>query len=344
MNEQDRVEREARRYAEAAHGDQKYGDTPYVSHLIAVRAVLSDFGFGGDLGVAAWLHDLLEDTSTTPSQLELSFGSSVTKLVQCVTGEGKNRKERVECTYGRIEQNPQAVVLKLADRIANVEACARLADPRLEMYRKEHPTFKTRLGKLLNQEPRVIQMWNRLERAFEDVEPSSSSSTDKTSERVDSCKANNPGECGATSSRSLTDRGHSEESVPERVSRLAEVSTSRPDFVKVAEQFVEEFLHAGQEIVAPLATELHDAFNAGYRAGGRVDKAPTDFVLRQRVRIKNIPEVAAGWRGFEATIEKLTSKEWSRAQKDTAQIEGMTWPLEVLEPCLETVQSEKEGA
>jgi hypothetical protein len=36
-------------FAEAARGAQKYGDAPYVTHLATVRAVLRDFGFGGEL-------------------------------------------------------------------------------------------------------------------------------------------------------------------------------------------------------------------------------------------------------------------------------------------------------
>ncbi len=61
---QEKMELAAQRYAEAAHGDQRYGQKPYVSHLAAVRAVLNDFGVSGDLGVAAWLHDVLESWRT----------------------------------------------------------------------------------------------------------------------------------------------------------------------------------------------------------------------------------------------------------------------------------------
>ena len=163
-------EKGARSFAESAHGDQKYGDVPYVRHLLAVRSVLDDFGIAGDLGVAAWLHDVLEDTKTTSDTLELVFGSTVTKLVWSVTGVGKNRKERNECAYDRMERHcPRAVILKLADRIANVEACAKTRDHRLEMYRKEYPGFKARLerlGKLLDEEPTVAKMWERLDLAL----------------------------------------------------------------------------------------------------------------------------------------------------------------------------------
>ena len=52
----DSLEREARDYAIAAHGDQKYGEHPYVGHLDAVAEIVRP---DGELAVAvAYLHDL----------------------------------------------------------------------------------------------------------------------------------------------------------------------------------------------------------------------------------------------------------------------------------------------
>ncbi len=167
--EQEKIETAAKAYAVAAHGEQKYGSKPYVTHLEAVVAVLKDFGFSGDLVVAGWLHDVLEDTGTSASQLDLAFGSTVTHLVWAVTGVGKNRKERNENAYGKLEEKPRAVILKLADRIANAEACAKTRDHRLEMYQKEHAGFKARLarlGKLLDEESTVALMWERLDKVL----------------------------------------------------------------------------------------------------------------------------------------------------------------------------------
>ena len=164
----------ARDFATAAHGEQKYGDKPYVAHLSAVRAVLSDFGFEGDLGVAAWLHDVLEDTPTTAAQLELMFGSAVTRLVFAVTGQGRNRKERNEDVYNKLGDFPMAVVLKLADRIANAETSAK-DNPKLHaMYCKEYPDFRRKLrlasffaGNLPGIDAKVVEsMWARLDKVL----------------------------------------------------------------------------------------------------------------------------------------------------------------------------------
>jgi guanosine-3',5'-bis(diphosphate) 3'-pyrophosphohydrolase len=163
------TERAARTYAELAHGDQKYGDKPYHTHLRAVREVLVEFGYTDDDHLAAaWLHDVLEDTATSSAQLESIFGPAVTGLVYAVTGVGKNRKERNATAFARMVTHPGAIILKLADRIANAEACAKGHDHRLEMYRKEHPGFKAKLAPLCDalNDPQVPLMWERLDKVL----------------------------------------------------------------------------------------------------------------------------------------------------------------------------------
>ena len=155
-------EARAREFALTAHGDQRYGEFPYSRHLAAVRAVLDDFGYGGDLAVAAWLHDVVEDTPVTREEIEAAFGAEVRDLVWAVTGVGPNRKLRNLDAYTKIAAHPRAVVLKLADRTANAEASPPESSW-MAMYRTEHPTFKAHLGGLLAGDPTVARMWSRLE-------------------------------------------------------------------------------------------------------------------------------------------------------------------------------------
>ncbi len=155
------AETKARAFAVKAHGDQRYGNEPYVVHLEAVRAVLRDFGHGGDLGVAAWLHDVLEDTSVTREEIEREFGPDVAALVWAVTGVGKNRKERSQSAYEKMQALPAAVTLKLADRIANCEASAKNNPELLTMYRDELPAFASALAGLGDP-----AMWARLRRVL----------------------------------------------------------------------------------------------------------------------------------------------------------------------------------
>jgi len=154
---------QARLFAIKAHGDQKYGNQPYVHHLDQVVLVLMEFGiFDDDMLCAAYLHDCLEDTPTLPSEIEVEFGPHVTLLVSLVTSQpGKNRAERWEKTYPGLKLNPQAITLKLADRIANVRASA--YDPiKWWMYHDEYPIFKQTL-KLMHH----TALWGTLDSLFD---------------------------------------------------------------------------------------------------------------------------------------------------------------------------------
>jgi (p)ppGpp synthase/HD superfamily hydrolase len=134
----------AKYYATIKHGDQKYGNLPYTHHLAAVEAVLRRFGvdalFAEEMLEAAWLHDVVEDSGTKIKEIEELFGHPVARLVAAVTNEpGKNRTEKAAYTYPKIrEAGANAVRLKLADRIANVENGGKL----VEMYRKEYDSFR----------------------------------------------------------------------------------------------------------------------------------------------------------------------------------------------------------
>ncbi len=139
-------------FAKTKHEGQyyRYGDhnTPYTFHLNAVEKVLRRFNvIDKHLLAAAWLHDVLEDTDTTRDELESSFGSIVSSLVRAVTTEpGPSRKSRVKATYPKIVSCPSAIVLKLADRIANVEASLETKSKKFfDMYKNEYDEFKRAL-------------------------------------------------------------------------------------------------------------------------------------------------------------------------------------------------------
>ncbi len=143
-----KLEVEAREFAARAHRGQKYGSKPYTFHLSAVRDVVEDFGLRGPLGVAAWLHDVVEDTSVTREEVAERFTTVVADLVWAVTGVGGSRSERVKDAYAKVVAHSRsapasasAAKLKLADRIANAEQ-SREDNPRVyAMYLKEQAGF-----------------------------------------------------------------------------------------------------------------------------------------------------------------------------------------------------------
>ena len=136
----------ARDFAIIAHGDQRYNGEPYVVHLDEVAAVLREFGVTDPTLIdAAYLHDVLEDTSVRHWDLAVKFPCSYW-LVRVVTDQpGINRKERKAATYPKIAANPGATTLKLADRIANTRRAIKERPRLLQMYRDEYPDFRKAL-------------------------------------------------------------------------------------------------------------------------------------------------------------------------------------------------------
>lgn len=140
------MQQQARAFAISAHAEQKYGDRPYSFHLDAVAGIAELFG--EEAVVIAYLHDTVEDTQTTIQEIECNFGPKVAACVGLLTDEpGTNRKERKAKTYAKLAvvhgPNELALVVKAADRLANVRAC--LADRKRSMWeldRSEHPVFR----------------------------------------------------------------------------------------------------------------------------------------------------------------------------------------------------------
>lgn len=154
----------AKEFAYEKHKNQLYGRgesaVPYTRHLDDVYNVLTRFQyFDYAILTAAWLHDVLEDTDCSYNDLKERFGSEVADIVYCVTDElGKNRKERKSKTYPKIMSNDKSLIIKLADRIANIEYGIKTKSNLIDMYKKEQFDFKDSLYK-----PNVADnLWNHL--------------------------------------------------------------------------------------------------------------------------------------------------------------------------------------
>jgi (p)ppGpp synthase/HD superfamily hydrolase len=153
---------DARAFAIKSHGDQKYGISPYEIHLGNVISVLMKFNvdlsnaYNLNLLVAAWLHDVLEDTEITRAELEEKFGTVVAEIVYTLSDDkGSSREERKASFYKKIAKNEDAIIVKLADRISNVEfSIIHGNDKKYEMYKIEQikleevlvPVLKSKLG------------------------------------------------------------------------------------------------------------------------------------------------------------------------------------------------------
>jgi (p)ppGpp synthase/HD superfamily hydrolase len=155
MKYTDELLERARVFAVEAHGSQMYGEFPYEKHLEDVVKVGARFGLSVKHLIACWLHDVIEDTPISFNKVEVLFGKEVAEMVYCVTDElGRDRKERKAKTLPKIAANPDAILVKLADRIANIESGGKI-----DMYAKEYFEFKFALYQKGKAEP----MWEHLE-------------------------------------------------------------------------------------------------------------------------------------------------------------------------------------
>jgi guanosine-3',5'-bis(diphosphate) 3'-pyrophosphohydrolase len=100
------------------------GDVPYINHPIRVARLLAEVGGAEDENVlmAAALHDTVEDTATAIAELEAAFGPAVRRLVEELTDDKslpKAERKRLQIVHAA-DISPDAALIKLADKIANV--------------------------------------------------------------------------------------------------------------------------------------------------------------------------------------------------------------------------------
>lgn len=116
------------------NGQTRACGEPYINHLLRVAGavmLLKDppaVGVTEDMIVAAWLHDIYEDTHFSTPALVKPFGHKVDRMVVELTNTftpkvypGLNRNRRKGAETRRLEGvSPQAQIIKLCDRIDNL--------------------------------------------------------------------------------------------------------------------------------------------------------------------------------------------------------------------------------
>ena len=123
---------QALRAASVLHKDQvRKGRVPYpyVTHLFAVAVMVSDYTTSEDAVIAALLHDTLEDTDYTSSELQNDFGEAVEKIVLEVSEsqssdekdeDWKSRKDRYATQLTAASE--EALIVAAADKIHNMRS------------------------------------------------------------------------------------------------------------------------------------------------------------------------------------------------------------------------------
>lgn len=115
----------ARLLAEQAHAGQKYGERPYIVHPADVAARVADHG--PNAVMAAWLHDVVEDTPITLDDLRREgFPDHVVEAVDAVT---RRSGETYMQFVHRAAEHPLGRIIKLADNASNTAKLDDIPDP-----------------------------------------------------------------------------------------------------------------------------------------------------------------------------------------------------------------------
>lgn len=154
----------AKSFAIKKHGDQKYGTYPYEVHLTNVVNVLLRNNILPttedtiDLWIGAWLHDVLEDTNATKEELIDMFGIAVFEMVNSLTdGEFGDRKEKKEVMYQKLVLNQNGIIIKLADRIANLEfSIINNNSKKIKLYVDENSDLNKHLANVITDERGLV--------------------------------------------------------------------------------------------------------------------------------------------------------------------------------------------
>jgi GTP pyrophosphokinase len=116
-------------FSEAAHqGQFRQSGEPYITHPLAVANILAQWHLDSQALTAALLHDVMEDTAVTKTEISRNFGKPVAELV-----DGVSKLDRIEFeTHERAQaenfrkmllamaRDVRVILIKLADRLHNM--------------------------------------------------------------------------------------------------------------------------------------------------------------------------------------------------------------------------------
>ena len=137
---------EAYRFSEKAHSGQKRrSGEAYISHPVSVACIAARFHLDSQSIQAALLHDVVEDTQVTESDIELKFGKQVSILV---TGLSKlDKVEFQDANEAQAEnfrkmllamtQDVRVMLIKLSDRLHNMQTIQSLEESKKSRIAQE---------------------------------------------------------------------------------------------------------------------------------------------------------------------------------------------------------------
>ena len=116
-------------YAREKHKDQKRKDgSPYIIHPLAVAEIVAEMGLDMDAILGALLHDCIEDTDASFSEIAKLFGTTTAELVEGVTkltranfsSTEEAQMENLRKMFMAMSKDIRVVLIKIADRLHNM--------------------------------------------------------------------------------------------------------------------------------------------------------------------------------------------------------------------------------
>src|SRR3989344_5432759 len=119
-------------FADKVHkGTKRKTGEPYITHPLAAATRLAEMRLDAATVAAALLHDVAEDTGVTINDVKKEFGDEIGFLVDGVTKLGKLKyrgaermAESLRKMFFAIAEDIRVVLIKLADRLHNMETLA----------------------------------------------------------------------------------------------------------------------------------------------------------------------------------------------------------------------------
>jgi len=113
-------------FAARKHKDglRKGTDIPYLAHIMEVMQILIENNCQEEVIIAGILHDTLEDTETTPEEIQKLFGKNILSIVQSETEDKtKSWHERKSETIRHLRfASPDTLLVCCADKLSNIRS------------------------------------------------------------------------------------------------------------------------------------------------------------------------------------------------------------------------------
>jgi GTP diphosphokinase / guanosine-3',5'-bis(diphosphate) 3'-diphosphatase len=138
-------------------GQFRHSGEPYFSHPVAVAAILTEQRLDDATIITALLHDTIEDTKASYSELEKRFGKDVADLVDGVTkltnlqlsSSETKQAENFRKLFMAMSKDLRVILVKLADRLHNMRTIkAMRPDKQIQKARETMEIFAPLAGRM----------------------------------------------------------------------------------------------------------------------------------------------------------------------------------------------------